>query len=114
VGGRAADCGFRRADLGTDARFGAHERFDWLHKPLDGKELLNAVTFHDTGNQGTKSRIITFISASGGAGATTLALSAAEHLASKSAERAASTCWSISISRAPIAAPISISSTSST
>lgn len=65
---------------------------DWLHKPLDGKELLNAVTFHDTGNQGTKSRIITFISASGGAGATTLALSAAEFLASKSAERAASTC----------------------
>jgi pilus assembly protein CpaE len=65
---------------------------DWLHKPLDGKELLNAVTFHDTGNQGTKSRIITFIGASGGAGATTLALSAAEFLASKSAERAASTC----------------------
>ncbi|WP_292393697.1 hypothetical protein [Mesorhizobium sp.] len=65
---------------------------DWLHKPLDAKELLNAVTFHDTGNQGTKSRIITFISASGGAGATTLALSAAEFLASKSTERAASTC----------------------
>ncbi|TJV27670.1 MAG: pilus assembly protein, partial [Mesorhizobium sp.] len=21
---------------------------DWLHKPLDAKELLNAVTFHDT------------------------------------------------------------------
>ncbi|RUW76486.1 MULTISPECIES: AAA family ATPase [unclassified Mesorhizobium] len=65
---------------------------DWLHKPLDAKELLNAVTFHDTGNQGTKSRIITFIAASGGAGATTLALSAAEYLASKSSERAASTC----------------------
>ncbi|RWL47251.1 MAG: pilus assembly protein [Mesorhizobium sp.] len=65
---------------------------DWLHKPLDAKELLNAVTFHDTGNQGTKSRIITFIAASGGAGATTLAISAAEHLASKSAERAAATC----------------------
>ncbi|TIR87851.1 MAG: response regulator transcription factor, partial [Mesorhizobium sp.] len=46
---------------------------DWLHKPLDPKELLNAVTFHDTGNQGTKSRIVTFIAASGGAGATTLA-----------------------------------------
>lgn len=65
---------------------------DWLHKPLDPKELLNAVTFHDTGSQGTKSRIVTFIAASGGAGATTLAISAAEHLASKSAERAASTC----------------------
>ncbi|MDX8509842.1 AAA family ATPase [Mesorhizobium captivum] len=65
---------------------------DWLHKPLDAKELLNAVTFHDTGNQGTKSRIVTFIAASGGAGATTLAISAAEHLASKSSERAASTC----------------------
>ncbi|MER8389208.1 AAA family ATPase [Mesorhizobium sp. M1428] len=65
---------------------------DWLHKPLDAKELLNAVTFHDTGNQGTKSRIITFISASGGAGATTFALSAADFLASKSTERAASTC----------------------
>ncbi|TIR99662.1 MAG: response regulator, partial [Mesorhizobium sp.] len=38
---------------------------DWLHKPLDAKELLNAVTFHDTGNQGTKSRIVTFIAASG-------------------------------------------------
>ncbi|RWE41863.1 MAG: pilus assembly protein [Mesorhizobium sp.] len=61
---------------------------DWLHKPLDAKELLNAVTFHDTGSQGTKSRIVTFIAA----GATTLAISAAEHLASKSAERAASTC----------------------
>ncbi|MER8727275.1 pilus assembly protein [Mesorhizobium sp. M1027] len=65
---------------------------DWLHKPVDAKELLNAVTFHDTGNQGTKSRITTFIGASGGAGATTLALSAAEYLASKSIERAASTC----------------------
>ena len=29
---------------------------DWLRKPLDGKELLNAVTFHDSGSQATKSR----------------------------------------------------------
>jgi pilus assembly protein CpaE len=65
---------------------------DWLKKPLDGKELLNAVTFHDSGSQATKSRISTFISASGGAGATTMALSAANHLASKSAQHAAGTC----------------------
>ncbi|PSJ57641.1 AAA family ATPase [Pseudaminobacter soli (ex Li et al. 2025)] len=65
---------------------------DWLHRPLDGKELLNAVTFHDSGNQANKSRIITFIGASGGTGATTLALAAAEYLAAKSPDRAASTC----------------------
>lgn len=65
---------------------------DWLHKPLDGKELLNAVTFHDSGSQANKSRIVTFVGASGGAGATTLALAAAEYLAAKSPERAASTC----------------------
>ncbi|WP_163266882.1 AAA family ATPase [Chelativorans alearense] len=65
---------------------------DWLRKPLDGKELLNSVTFHDSGSQATKSRIITFIGASGGAGATTMALSAADYLAAKSAERAAATC----------------------
>ena len=65
---------------------------DWLRRPLDVKELTNAVTFHDGGTAGTKSRIITFISASGGAGATTLALSAAAQLASRSAEHAAGTC----------------------
>ncbi len=65
---------------------------DWLQKPVDTKDLLNAVTFHDSGNQATKSRIITFIAASGGAGATTFALSAAEHLAKISPERAAGTC----------------------
>lgn len=65
---------------------------DWLRKPVDAKELLNAVTFHDSGSQATKSRIITFIGASGGAGATTLALSAAEFVAAKSAERAVGTC----------------------
>ncbi|MEP9395933.1 pilus assembly protein [Mesorhizobium sp. KR2-14] len=65
---------------------------DWLRKPLDGKELLNAVTFHDSGSQASKSRIITFVGATGGAGATTLALAAAEYLAAKSPESAASTC----------------------
>lgn len=65
---------------------------DWLRKPLDGKELINAVTFHDSGSQASKSRIISFIPASGGAGATTLAIAAAEHLAAKSPERAAATC----------------------
>lgn len=65
---------------------------DWLRKPFDGKELINAVTFHDSGSEASKSRVITFIGATGGAGATTLALSAADYLASKSAERAASTC----------------------
>lgn len=65
---------------------------DWLRKPFDGKELINAVTFHGSGSQASKSRIITFIGATGGAGATTLALSAADHLASRSAEGAAGTC----------------------
>jgi pilus assembly protein CpaE len=65
---------------------------DWLRKPVDAKDMLNAVTFHDSGSQATKSRVITFIGASGGSGATTLALSAAEFLAAKSAERAAGTC----------------------
>jgi pilus assembly protein CpaE len=65
---------------------------DWLRKPLDGKELLNAVTFHDSGSHASRSRVVTFISASGGAGATTLALSAAKHLSDKSAQHAAGTC----------------------
>ncbi len=65
---------------------------DWLRKPFDNKELVNAVSFHDSGTAATKSRVITFISASGGAGATTFALSAAEHLAQKSAEAASATC----------------------
>ncbi|MEJ6782052.1 AAA family ATPase [Aminobacter sp. Piv2-1] len=65
---------------------------DWLRKPLDGKELINAVTFHDSGSLAARSRIVTFIAASGGAGATTLAIAGAEHLAGKSAERAAATC----------------------
>lgn len=65
---------------------------DWLRKPLDGKDLINAVTFHDSGNQANRSRITTVIGASGGAGATTLALAAAEQLAAKSPERAAATC----------------------
>jgi pilus assembly protein CpaE len=65
---------------------------DWLRKPLDGKDLLNAVTFHDSGSHASRSRVVTFISASGGAGATTLALSAAKHLANKSPQHAAATC----------------------
>lgn len=65
---------------------------DWLHKPLDGKDLLNAVTFHDSGSHASRSRVVTFISASGGAGATTLALSAAKHIGDKSAQHAAGTC----------------------
>ena len=65
---------------------------DWLRKPLDGKDLLNAVTFHDSGSHASKSRVITFMGASGGAGATTLALSAAKYLSDKSADHAAGTC----------------------
>jgi pilus assembly protein CpaE len=65
---------------------------DWLRKPLDGKELLNAVTFHDSGSNASKSRVITFMAASGGAGATTLALSAAKYLSDKSPQHATSTC----------------------
>lgn len=65
---------------------------DWLRKPLDSKELLNAVTFHDSGSHASRSRVMTFMSASGGAGATTLALSAAKYIADKSAHHAAGTC----------------------
>jgi pilus assembly protein CpaE len=65
---------------------------DWLRKPLDGKDLLNAVTFHDSGSHASRSRVITFIPASGGAGSTTLALSAAKYLSDKSAQHAAGTC----------------------
>lgn len=65
---------------------------DWLHKPLDSKDLLHAVTFHDSGSHASRSRVTTFISASGGAGATTLALSAAKYIADKSAQHAAGTC----------------------
>jgi len=65
---------------------------DWLRKPFDNKELVNAVSFHDTGSQATKTRVITFIGAGGGAGATTLALSAAEYLSKKSLSMAAATC----------------------
>lgn len=65
---------------------------DWLQKPIDTKELLQSVTFHDSGNHLSKSRIVTFVAASGGAGATTMALSAADFIASKSAGRAAATC----------------------
>lgn len=65
---------------------------DWLRKPFDNKELINAVSFHDSGSEATKSRVLTFVSASGGAGATTMALSAAEYLAKKSANAASATC----------------------
>jgi pilus assembly protein CpaE len=65
---------------------------DWLRKPFDNKELINAVSFHDSGTAAAKSRVITFISASGGAGATTLALAASEYLAKKSSDAAAATC----------------------
>jgi pilus assembly protein CpaE len=65
---------------------------DWLRKPLDSKDLINAVTYHDSGDHAVKSRVVTFIGASGGAGATTLAISAAEYFAAKSPEKAAGTC----------------------
>ena len=53
---------------------------DWLTKPVDGKELVNSVVHNDGISQVPDSQVITFIAASGGAGATTLALSAAGHL----------------------------------
>lgn len=65
---------------------------DLLRKPLDHRDLINSVTYHDSGIEGVKSRVTTFIGASGGAGATTFALGAAGYLASKSAEKAAGTC----------------------
>lgn len=54
---------------------------DWLRKPVDGKDLVNSVVQNDGLSQVPDSRVFTFIGASGGAGATTLALSAAGYLA---------------------------------
>lgn len=64
---------------------------DWLKKPVDGKELVNAVVHNDGLSQVQESQVITFIAASGGAGATTLALSAAGLLAER-ARTADDTC----------------------
>lgn len=87
---------------------------DWLHKPLDAKELLNAVTFHDTGNQGTKSRIITFISASGGATPRRSLCRRQSSWRRNPPNARLRPASSTSISRAPIVALISTCSTSST
>ncbi|MCR4264855.1 CpaE family protein [Nitratireductor sp. ZSWI3] len=65
---------------------------DWLRKPVDAKELISAVTFHDSGDQSHGCRIITCVGAGGGAGATTMALAATDHLVRKSKQRAADTC----------------------
>ena len=54
---------------------------DWLRKPVDPKELVNAVVQNDGLSRSGDSHVTTFVPASGGAGATTLALSAAAFLA---------------------------------
>jgi pilus assembly protein CpaE len=73
------------AELGSDkvrqlVRLGA---VDWFRKPVDAKELINSVIQHDGLSKVGESRVSTFISATGGAGATTMALAAAAVLAKK-------------------------------
>jgi pilus assembly protein CpaE len=73
------------AELGSDkvrqlVRLGA---VDWFRKPVDAKELINSVIQHDGLSKVGESRVSTFISATGGAGATTMALAAASVLAKK-------------------------------
>lgn len=58
---------------------------DWLQQPLEAKELLAALTHASGAGRAEPSKVVTFVSASGGAGATTLALMAAQHLADKAA-----------------------------
>lgn len=73
------------AELGSDkvrqlVRLGA---VDWFKKPVDAKELINSAIQHDGLSKVSESRVCAFISATGGAGATTMALSAASILAKK-------------------------------
>lgn len=56
---------------------------DWLQQPVEAGELISALTHAAGTGQSAASRVVTFVSASGGAGATTLALMAAQYLADK-------------------------------
>ena len=54
---------------------------DWLQQPIEAGELIGALAHASGSGQSAPSKVVTFVSASGGAGATTLALMAAQHLA---------------------------------
>jgi pilus assembly protein CpaE len=63
--------------------------FDWLQQPVVEADIINSLTQIASGAHPV-SRVTTFVAASGGAGATTMALLAARHLGQKS--RAGGTC----------------------
>jgi pilus assembly protein CpaE len=56
---------------------------DWIQRPYAAKDLLGALSHAIGSTQADASRVVTFAGASGGAGATTLALMAAQFLAAK-------------------------------
>lgn len=56
---------------------------DWLQQPIEARDLVGALTHAAGTGQSAPSKVVTFVSASGGAGATTLALMAAQYLADK-------------------------------
>jgi pilus assembly protein CpaE len=56
---------------------------DWLHEPLSSRALLDGITEQLQGGRIRRSEAYTFVPASGGAGATCLAISAAAHWAQK-------------------------------
>jgi pilus assembly protein CpaE len=54
---------------------------DWLEQPFEASDLAGALTHAAGSNRSAATKVVTFVSASGGAGATTLALMAAQFLA---------------------------------
>ena len=54
---------------------------DWLEQPFESNDLAGALAHAVGPSRQGAGRVVTFVSASGGAGATTLALMAAQHLA---------------------------------
>ncbi|MCZ6763486.1 MAG: pilus assembly protein, partial [Alphaproteobacteria bacterium] len=60
---------------------------DWIPRPVDGRNLLEAVSEHLKGRRVGKNSIYTFMSCVGGAGGTMLALSAAARIAEKRKSR---------------------------
>lgn len=65
---------------------------DLLYKPVDGKELVKTVAAQASVSLVSNSNIKTFISANGGAGASTLALSVADRLALDSPVKGVDCC----------------------
>lgn len=79
-------------DLGSDAmrqlfKFNVQ---DWLHKPIDGKELINSIASSVRSNKANNNRVHAVISAVGGAGASTLAVTMADIAASRLFKKKAS------------------------